>query len=607
MRGGGLLCAFVAVLLIGGAARLAQIGGENGADLRQRAEKQQTATWMITAQRGEILDARGRVLAGTVREPSAFVDPALVDDERFTAYSVGPTLGLDPAELEGNLRTWREQSRFVWLKRHITEQERVAFEGVVTGRGLAGLGIRYETTRKYPQQDDEPIAPHVLGFVGLDRCQLGDTNEYYEDLRGLAGLEAQYNSILAGQPGKRMVKVDRRRRPVETPVEVLEPATDGATLVLTIDTFIQVQTQKILRETWTRYGADWAAAVVLDPHSGEVLALASMPDFDPDNAIPDNIDALSDRQKKALADRWRDRAVSDAYEPGSIFKPFTAAAALDEGLTRLDEVFVINGPAHSFGSRTIHDTHAYRQLTLHEVISKSSNIGMGLLGARCGCTRLHDYVTRFGFGSVTGVGLPGEHDGLVLPLDRWNPRFSPQSVPIGQEIGATPIQLATAFCVFANGGVLMKPRIIRGVIAPDGQVLEDNSLPIEVRRVISERTAEEFRRRALVETVQTGTGKEAAIPGYQVFGKTGTAQIAEPGRGYVKGWYVSSFMGGAPATDPRLVVLVSIYKPTKNAYYGGQVAAPAVARILAETLAYLHVPKELPDDTPLPKETSRRH
>jgi cell division protein FtsI (penicillin-binding protein 3) len=382
---------------------------------------------------------------------------------------------------------------------------------------------------------------------------------------------------------------------------------DGATLVLTIDAYIQQVTQKVLGETVAKYGAEWGAAVVFDPQSGEVLAMATMPDYDLSAPVPPGFAEMSEAKQEEFRARWRNRAVTDCFEPGSVFKPFVASCALDEGLVRIDEVFAVNGPVRNFGRRTIRDTHAYGSLTLHEIISKSSNIGMGMVGGRCGMERLNRYVRSFGYGDITGVGLSGEHTGLVQDFSRWNPSFSPQSIPIGQEIAVTPIQVVTAFSVFCNGGVLLRPRLVRGVIGPDGETLADTSRPIPVRRVLDEHTTEVFRKRALVETVTEGTGKTARLDEYQVFGKTGTAQIARPGgHGYLPGKYVGSFVGGAPSDNPRAVVLVSIYKPSKEGYYGGTVAAPAVKEILAETLAYMQVPPELAVDNGTERETPGR-
>ena len=261
----------------------------------------------------------------------------------------------------------------------------------------------------------------------------------------------------------------------------------------------------------------------------------------------------------------------------------------------MDEVFEIDGPTRVFGRRTVHDTHTYDELPLHEIISRSSNIGMALLGARCGNERLNEYVRRFGFGQKTGITLPGEHDGLVQRLANWN-TYSTQSVPMGQEVAVTGIQMVAAFSALANGGVLYQPRIVRGVVSFDGEVLADYSEPVVVWQVLRPDVVRRFREEALVEVCmsQIGTGKTARIPGYRVFGKTGTAQVAVPGqRGYLPGQYTGSFVGGAPADDPRVVVLVSIYRPSSGKYYGTTVAAPAVGAILADTLAYMQVPPEV--------------
>ncbi len=609
MRAGTVLCALVAVLLVGGGARLVYINRAEGAALRARAERQQTARRVIPAWRGDILDTRGRLLATTHRRPSVFVDPGLLTDARairFAAYQLAPVLGLKPAELEAELLRRKESgTRFAWVKRRISDAELAAFSRMVEVTRQRAFDVQYEPVRVYPQTREEggrlmeALAPHVLGFCGVDQRSIRDDSEaMFDDLRGRAGVEEAWDSLLAGRPGHQIVVVDVVRRPLRAPEEGYVPAEDGATLVLTLDAYIQHVAQRALGKAVEKHKAEWGVAVVLDPHSGEVLAMAVHPGFDPLNPAPPNFHELSDAQKLKVMERWRNRAVADSYEPGSIFKPFIAALALEEGVTRLDEVFAINGPVRDFGARTIHDTHAYGALKLHEVISKSSNIGMGILGGRLGSERLHRYVRSFGFGDVTGLGLPGEHPGMVLEYPRrWNPSFSPQSVPIGQEIAVTPIQLVTAFSVFCNGGILYRPRLLRGVFNADGSVRADYSRPVAVRRVLSETTAERFRREALVQTVVSGTGKNAALKEYQVFGKTGTAQIAHlGGGGYQAGKYMASFIGGAPSDYPRLVVLVSIAKPSVGGYYGGTVAAPVVREILAEALAYMRVPPELSEE-----------
>ncbi len=579
MRGAWILFAPVGVLLVAGASRLAYIETTSGDELRQRARQQQTATITIPAWRGSVLDTRGRVLAGTVRRPSAFVDPALVREPSFAAHSVAPVLDLDVGVLEQLLHD-PPRPHFVWLRRRISDEAAEAFEAVIGARRLVAFGVQKEPMRVYPQGR---VAPHVLGFVG-------------RDLQGLAGIEQAFDETLTGEPIQRRVTVDVGRRRVRADDDGFATVVDGATVVLTIDAFVQQLVQDALREAIATHEAEWGTAVVMDPCSGEVLAMATYPDFDPAAPVPPGYNDMSEEQRGPVKELWGNRSIAYSYEPGSIFKPFIVSCALNDGLVRIDEVFDINGPHRRFGRRTIHDTHAYGSLPVYKIISKSSNIGMGLIGARCGNERLHDYVRRFGFGAATGIGLPGEHPGQVNRFANWT-SFSTQSIPIGQEIGVTALQIVTAFGVFCNGGLLMQPRIVRGVIGPAGDTVADYSQPVVVRRVLDEPVAEMFRQTALVETVRDGTGRKAQLDGYQVFGKTGTAQVARlGGGGYLPDVYMSSFVGGAPSDQPRVVALVSLYNPSGVSYYGGTVAAPAVKTILAQTLEYMHVPHEQMED-----------
>jgi cell division protein FtsI (penicillin-binding protein 3) len=483
-------------------------------------------------------------------------------------------LGLDPRELERGLRE-RADKRFMWVKRLISDEQMAAFITVRDAKDMRAFVLTYEPQRQYLHGR---LASHVVGFVGAEQ-------------HGFSGIEQTFDEVLSGKDGRRASTVDIHRRRIETQPDDYVAPVDGATVVLTIDVHIQQRVEQHLRNAVEDFTSAWGSAVVLDPRSGEVLALANYPDFSPDEPIPAG---LSDAQRKAAEERLFDRAVAGAYEPGSVFKPFIVGPALQGGITHFGEVFKISGPVHQFGRRTIHDTHAYDALTIEQVISKSSNIGMAMLGERCGSARLHEYVERFGFGSRTGIELPGEHEGLLLPLQSWS-GYSPQSIPIGQEIAVTPLQLVTAFAALASDGILYRPRVVRGVIGADGKLVEDRSEPIAVRRVLDEETARALRLKALVEVVRDGTGTKAAIDGFQVFGKTGTAQVArKDGRGYEPGKYMGSFIGGAPADHPRVVAVVSLYMPTGKSYYGGTIAAPAVGKILADVLAYMQVPPELP-------------
>lgn len=576
---GLFLFSTVGSLLLAAAGNLLYFALEQAQPYRQQAERQQTAAMVLPALRGEILDCTGRTLAKSVRKRSLFADPGLIHDPAAAAATIAPFVGLKPLQIEQVLRE-RADRRFAWIKRGLTDAEVAAFEAFERRGTLVGFELQHEPAREYPLAR---TAAHVLGFVGHEQ-------------HGLAGIEQSCDRWLMGVDGLRQVTVDVRRRRIGEDAAAEKPARDGATVMLTLDAHLQQRTEAHLKAAVDEAKAEWGCAVLMDPHSGEILAMAVYPDFDPMAPFPASSDSA---QRSRAEERIRNRAVADAFEPGSVFKPFVASKALDERLVRLDEMFSIAGPARNFGRRTIHDTHAYSALALYEIISKSSNIGMALVGARCGNQKLFDFVRDFGFGQCTGVELPGEHQGIVLNLPDWT-AYSTQSIPMGQEISVTPLQLATAFCVLANDGILYRPRIVRGVVGPDEQVLWDNSQPIAVRRVLRSETNREFRLKALTEVVRSGTGTRAKLDDYQVFGKTGTAQIAaKDRRGYAGGQYVGSFVGGAPAEFPRLVAVVSIYRPSGAAYYGGTIAAPAVGAILADALHYLHVPPDGPATNPL--------
>ncbi len=570
-----LLFGTVGTLLMAAGGRLAIIEQSQGAALRAKAVRQHTSERVIPAVRGAILDSSGRTLAQSSWSQSVFVDPALVLNAEADCALIAPLLGMKPAALRQIIEQRREQ-RFAWVKRGVSGAEADGLRQVIRERGLEAFGLLREARREYPFGR---TAAHVLGFVGAEH-------------RGLAGVEQTFDAALAGRDGRRVATVDVRRRTLSAAPDAYEPPVDGQNVVLTIDSFLQQRTEYHLARAVERpevHGA-WGCAVLLDPRTGEILAMATYPDFDPAEAIPDGVRGAALTQAQ---ERLRNRAISDSFEPGSIFKPFIAGPAFDAKLVGLDDVFQINGPARNFGRRTLHDTHAYGSLPLFEVISKSSNIGMALLGGRVGNQRLFEFVRGFGFGDPTGLPLPGEHDGIVHDLQHWT-SYSTHSIPMGQELSVTPIQVAAAFAVFANDGVLYRPRIVRGILGRGGEVVEDWSQPVPIRRVLDPEAARRFRRRALVEVVSSGTGKQAALPGYQAFGKTGTAQVARAdGRGYIPSTYTGSFVGGAPATEPAVVALVSIRTTHSRMYYGGSVAAPAVAAILADALAYLRVPQEL--------------
>ncbi|MDP6381058.1 MAG: penicillin-binding protein 2, partial [Phycisphaerae bacterium] len=398
---------------------------------------------------------------------------------------------------------------------------------------------------------------------------------------------------LSGSHDLRRVKADARRRPLwvesardegEVGSSIADLNRDGRTIVLTIDKAIQSFVEIELKRVIEKYEAKGVIGIVMDPRTGEVLAMANLPAYDPNN--------YGDYPAEAR----RNRAITDPYEPGSTFKAFVAAAALAKGVVKMEEQIHCGNGVWRYRSRTINDHHPYGRLSLQDIVVKSSNVGMAKLGVRLGDERLRQAVLDFGFGSKTGILLSGENAGVVQSAQKWS-YWTTTSVPFGHEIMVTPLQLVTAFSVFANGGKLLKPRIVRGILDTRGRLVADLAgKPEVVSQVMPEPLANAFRDEVLVEVVERGTGRQCKISGYKVFGKTGTAQklappgSAESGNGYSHELYVGSFIAGAPAEAPRLVVLVAVDEPNKSkGYYGGTVAAPAVRAILEQTLAYLGV------------------
>jgi len=555
----------VAAATVGLAVRLCYIQLVLRPKLLAWTAKQQQGTITLPARRGLILDRRGRLLAGSEDCPSAFADPGLIREPETTAARLGPILGIHPAELSSKLSA-RGGRRFVWLRRYLDEAQAQAIERL----NLRGIGLIQEPRRRYPMGS---LFAHVIGFVGT--AQNGR-------LTGLEGIERRFDEVLAGQPGSARIICDVRRRAVWSRQDGTIPPRDGAHVVLTVDATIQQIVQRELAATIAQFRAQDGLAVVMAPQTGEVLAMACLPGFEPDHYAD------------FAASIRRNRVLTDPVEPGSTFKPFVAAAALAEGVVRLDETIFCHNGLYVVGGRRLHDHHPYGNLRFGEILIKSSNIGMAILARRLGNDRLYKYLRAFGFGSKTGIEMPGESPGIVPPPRRWS-AYSAMSIAFGQEIAVTPLQLLTAFCAIVNDGVLVRPRIVRAVVSPAGKLLEDRTAPSVAGRVLPSRVARTIAK-ILADVVDHGTGRRAALAGYRVLGKTGTAQIPYRSRpGYEPDAYLSSFLGAAPAENPRIAVLVMIRRPRPElGYYGGTVAAPTVGRILAATLAYLRVPPDKP-------------
>lgn len=559
---GAVLLALVALM-----GRLVYINAHDGPRLTSIAERQQMSEIPISARRGLVVDSRGRIIAGTTLRKSVFVDPSVLPDVKVAGQRLAEILDVDPAEIVPDLLAAGEK-RFFVIRRGVTDAQ----AELVESANIYGLGVFSEPYRTYPMNE---VGAALIGFVAPDGV-------------GVSGLEYQCDKWLAGQNGVKTIMRDARRKAFWLAEGGYRPARDGFHVVLTIDAEIQAHAERELNETVTRFKAESAVAIVMHPQTGAILAMANSPGFDP-NHYRDYGSAL-----------YRNKALTDPYEPGSTFKSFIAAGALNEKVARLGEVFDCESGTWVDGHRTLHDHHAYDFLSFEEVLIKSSNIGMGKIGKRLGNERLHHYCRLFGFGERTGIDLLGEDPGTLHKVSRWT-SFSTTSIPMGQEISVTPLQLIRGYCAIANGGKLVKPYVIRAVMDATGEVISDFTPPPPDEPVMSPEVMATIKDKILVEVVRQAATQSARLPNYTVFGKTGTAEIARnKGRGFEANAYVSSFVGGAPAKDPQLVVMVAVRRPQKSiGYYGAVVAAPTAARILSHSLAYLGVPADPPQDPPI--------
>ena len=476
-------------------------------------------------------------------------------------------LGFKPADVLAKL-TEKRNAQFVWLARGLDD----GTANAVRALDLPGVSLMDEWRRNYPNGS---LACHVVGFTGLDA-------EGRFDGSGLEGIELYADKYLSAADGRRVLLTDAGRRPIwNAPGEYTPPA-DGNHVQLTLDVVIQGYLEKALASAVAQYKGESGVGVVVDPATGEVLALASCPCYDPNNF------------QEAAQDVRRNRALTDPFEPGSIFKPFTAVMALASGAVHMGQMFDGHGGVYNCRSgRTLHDAHGYGMLSFQDVVIKNSNIGMAQVGERLGNDVLFGILKSFGFGARTGIELKGEDAGLVNPLKDWT-SYTTTSVPMGQEVAVTGLQMTMGFAAIANRGTLLRPRLIRAIYTPDGRMLQDNSAVKVVRQVVDPATAHEFVEQVLAKVPTEGTGKKGRLDGWSSFGKTGTAQVSrQGGHGYEENAFTASYIAGAPVGRPRLVCLVSVRKPDRSiGHYGGTVAAPAVKEVLEESLTYLGVPKD---------------
>jgi cell division protein FtsI (penicillin-binding protein 3) len=542
----GLLAGFAVVLI-----RLLNLQVLQAAELTQRADRQHWKSVSLEGPRGTIYDRNGKVLAINVEVPSAFGVPTALEDLRGAAKRLAPVLNVRQTELEKKLRQDRS---FVWLARKLDPEQGRRLKAL----SLEGIGVVMEGRRFYPKG---PLLSHVLGFAGMDG-------------EGLEGIERRYDRYLHGDKQVMMLERDALGRTV-FPRGLREQGPDGGRhVVLTIDEVVQYVAEKELEEAVTSTRAKGGMAVVMDPHTGAVLGMAVNPRFDP-NVV-----------KSLTPDRWRNRAIADVFEPGSTMKMFIAAAALEEQLITPTTMLYGENGHMTVANTVIHDHEKMGWMTFSEVIQKSSNIGAAKVAMRLGEHRTYDYLRRFGFGERTDVDLPGEVAGLLKSPREWG-RRTLASIAMGQEIGVTGLQMASAVSAIANGGVLMKPYVVAEVRDTKGRLLAEMG-PQQRRQVISQETARTLSE-MLEKVVANGTGTKAAVSGIRVAGKTGTAQKVDPRTGaYSSTLVVGSFVGFLPADDPKIVIAVMVDEPQVDAW-GGAVAAPAFRRIAEQVLPYLGV------------------
>jgi len=523
-------------------------------DLLARAQRQQQRTIEIAPKRGGIFDRQMNPLAMSLDVDSIFAVPSEITDPAMVARLLAPVMGLDSGDLLGRFKAYRS---FCWVKRKVSEKEAARVQGL----NLKGVYFQKEPKRFYPKGE---LAANVLGYVGVDD-------------RGLGGLEYGLDGLIKGRPGRVLLASDARRRTFHSSEW---PGRPGKNIVLTLDETVQYIAEKELADAVRTWRAAGGTVIVQNPNTGEILAMASQPTFNPNQYFESGPRALENR------------GTSWVFEPGSTFKLVTLSAALDEGLATPGEIINCQQGSIVLAGHTLHDHEPFGNLTVTEVMAHSSDVGAIKLGLRLGEDHLYRTIRNFGFGSKTGVELPGEERGLLKPPNRWS-GISIGEISMGQEVGVTALQLATAYSAIANGGMLFEPHVVHDIFMDP---THDPLPPVRGHRVVSEHTAE-LMRQILTQVVERGTGTPAQLAGWSAAGKTGTAQKIDASGTYSKSHYIASFIGFAPAAHPAVTILVVIDTPV-GAIYGKEVAAPVFKSIAEQTLSFLNVPQDNPSRWP---------
>jgi len=570
----------VLVLIIGLTFRLGYIQIASGEELKKGALEQWTRGIEIKAKRGIIYDRNGKKLAVNISSYTVWANPADIKDKTFTAKKVAEILDLDEKVVYEKITKSVDAEK---IKQWISKEEAKELRNAK----LSGISVIDDNKRFYPYED---FAPYILGFTNIDND-------------GLDGIEKTYDKYLSGSPGRWIKTTDASGRQMPYDGEKIIDAEDGLNVVLTIDEAIQHFAEKAAMESLMETQAKNVSIIVMEPKTGDVLAMANLPHYNPNNPR----EPLDDGKKQIWQDlsmeelqkewysMWRNFAISDVYEPGSTFKTVVAAAALEEGVANIDTNFYCNGFIRDIPGAVLKCSRWYNPhgpQTLKEGMDNSCNIVFVDLGRKLGKEKLYKYIKAFGFGETTGIELLGEQAGIIPPNIDVIREVNLATMSYGHGIAVTPIQLINAVNAMANGGYLMKPRIVSQLIDNEGNIIMENETEI-IRQVISKTTSDTMME--MMESVVTnGTGTNAYVPGYKVAGKTGTAQKIIDGK-YAPGKYIGSFLAVAPATDPKVSVLVIVDEPV-GVYYGGSVAAPVAGKLIEEILDYMEIEPEFTEE-----------
>ena len=511
------------------------------------ANKQHNQLVELEPKRGTVYDCNLKAQAFNMSMDSLYAVPNVIKNKESVINLLLPILGVERSYLLDRL--YRDKA-FIWLVRKLTPEKAETIKKL----NIKGLGFMKETKRIYP---NSYLASHIIGFSGMDNM-------------GLEGAERDYNKFLKGEPGWAIFLRDARQKKLDIWEKMVLPV-DGLDLVLTVDEVIQYIAERELDKAFKNYHAKGASIIVMDPHTGRILALANRPSYD-----------LNDRSGISM-DSMRNRAICDLFEPGSVFKIVTASAALQEKKVTEEDIFDCENGAYRVGGRILHDYKPHGRLTFRQVIEESSNIGTVKVAQLLGPDTLYHYLRAFGFGAKLGIDLSGEISGMISPVRSWS-KSSISSIPMGQGVGVTALQLVSAISVIANGGQLMKPYIIDAVRDNQGEIVKRNK-PVLIRKVISLDTAMRIKK-ILTGVVEEGTGRLAKVSGFSAAGKTGTAQKIEANGTYSHDKFIASFIGFAPAEDPLLAIVVIVDEPHPS-YFGGVVAAPVFQKVAGDAIRYM--------------------